>query len=664
MVTIPILQDIAIIFAVSVAALLVCHRLKLPAIVGFLLTGIAIGPYGLALIQSPHEVEVLAEIGVVLLLFTIGIEFSIKDLLQSKRAVLLGGAMQVCLTIAVTMLLTREFCFALNKAVFAGFLVALSSTAIVLRTMQERGELDGAHGRMILSILIFQDIIIAPMMIFTPFLAGGSGDVTTSLLVLVGKGLAVVVMVIVLARYVVPTVLHLVARTQSRELFLLCTVLICIAVAWLTSQLGLSLGLGAFLAGLVISESEFSFQALEGILPFKAVFTSFFFVSVGMLLDTSLFSAQPGVVFGLALAVLVVKTVLAGGVALTLGMSARSAILVGLALSQVGEFSFILSKVGVSHGLLDQGMYALFLAVSITTMIVTPFVIAMAPKIADAASAWPGLRHFRRGSYQRLANGNTGAKSLRDHLVIIGFGINGRNLARAARSAHIPYVIIEMNPDTVRTMRREGEPIMYGDATSRAMLTHAVVKRARIVVLTIADPMGARRIIHAIRDINPGTHIIVRTRFVKETPELLRLGASDVIPEEFETSVEIFTRVLMKYLVPRDDIDRFTADIRSHGYAMLRSLSRQAATIGDLSLHIPEIEIQAIRLSEASPVSGKTLASADLRRLFGVTVLALTRGTELITNPDGDQRLESGDMLYVIGSAERCMQAGRAVTEE
>ncbi|MEW5796173.1 MAG: cation:proton antiporter [Candidatus Zixiibacteriota bacterium] len=658
-----ILQDLVLIFAASVAGLLVCHRLKLPPIVGFLIAGLAIGPHGFSLIHSPHEVDMLAEIGVILLLFAIGIEFSVKDLLHSSRSALLGGGLQVVLTIVVVTLLVAWLDFTLSQAVFAGFLVSLSSTAIVLKALQDRAELDSANGRVTLAILIFQDIIIAPMMIITPVLSGADSGLTESLFRLLFKGLIVVILVVVLARYLVPTVLYQVARTRSRELFLLSVVLIGMAVAWSTFELGLSLGLGAFLAGLIISDSEYSSQALEGVLPFKAVFTGFFFVSIGMLLDTSTVLSHPGAVFGGGLLVILIKTIIAAGVALALGMSSRAAIIIGLALGQVGEFSFILSKVGLSSGLIDSGHYQLFLAVAILTMGLTPFLISLAPSVAAAVSSWPFLRRFESGSYRGLAGGREGDQAIENHLVIIGFGLNGRNIARAAKAAGIRYVIVEMNPDTVRAVKAEGEPIRYGDASSRELLKEVAIERARIVVIAISDPITSRRITHTIRELSPRVYIIVRTRFVIEMAALYENGANEVIPEEFETSVEIFTRVLTKYLVPRDDIEKLTAELRSHSYEMFRSLTPRSPSLGDLQVHLSEIEISAVKVGSTCPALGQTLAEARLRNRFGVNVLAIMRGAKLISNPAGDVRLEPGDLLYVVGTAAQCNEVALALAD-
>jgi CPA2 family monovalent cation:H+ antiporter-2 len=476
------------------------------------------------------------------------------------------------------------------------------------------------------------------------------------------KGVAVVLAVIVLARFIVPKVLFQVTRTRSRELFLLSIVLICSAVAWATSELGLSLGLGAFLAGLIVSESEYSYQALEGILPFKAVFTGFFFVSIGMLLDTSFVLAQPFAVLGAGMVVLLLKALIAGGVALGLGMSTRAAVIVGLALSQIGEFSFVLSRVGVSSGLLDGPSYQMFLALAVLTMGVTPFVVGMAPHLAGKVSGWPGLRRFASGSYRGMVDRSDVVEPLRDHLVIVGFGVNGRNIAKAARVAGVSYEIVEMNPDTVRAVRAEGEPIRYGDATSRELLKSVSVDQARIVVIAISDPAASRQIIHAIRELSRKVYIIVRTRFVGEMQALYDLGANEVVPEEFETSVEIFTRVLLKYLVPRAEIEKFTTELRAHSYEMFRSLSRSVPSLGDLPINLSEMEISAIKVSERCPISGQTLIEAQLRTRFGVSVLAIMRGADLTANPGGTERIGPGDVLYVVGSATQCAEANRSLS--
>ncbi len=651
---IPLLNDIVIIFGLAIAVLFICHRLRVPTVVGFLLTGIFVGPYGLGLIKAVHEVEILAEIGVVLLLFTIGIEFSLQRLLQIKKSILLGGSLQVLLTFLATLFIARHFGQAFGEAVFIGFLVALSSTAIVLRLIQERAEVDSPHGRTTLGILIFQDIIIVPMILVTPLLAGATGNLGESLFVLLGKGIGIILLVIVSARWIVPQLLYQIARTRNQEIFLLSVVVICFGVAWLTSKAGLSLALGAFLAGLIISESEYSHQALGNILPFRDVFTTFFFVSIGMMLDVGFLFQQPGFIVLIALSVLVLKAIIAGSVTILLRFPLRTGILVGSALGQIGEFSFILSRVGVEHGLLAGNIYQMFLAVSVLTMAATPFIITLAPRLADIILRMPLPKRLISGFYPVPESKVVHRK---DHLIIIGFGVNGRNVARAARVAGIPYAIIEMNPETVRREQAKGEPIYYGDATQEAVLQYANIKEVRIVVVAINDPTATRRITRTIRRLNPNVHLIIRTRYLQEMKPLYELGANEVIPEEFETSVEIFTRVLTKYLMPRDEIERLVAEVRADGYEMFRSLSMVAASFSDLKPHLHDVDISTFRISQGSPLIGKTLAQIELRGRYGVSVVAIRRDSQILSNPGADTLFQSNDVLFVLGSSKQISEA-------
>jgi len=621
-----------------------------PTIVGFFLTGMLAGPHGLGLISAVHEVEILAEVGVVLLLFTIGIEFSLKNLLQVKRSLLIGGSMQVLLTLLAAFAIARQIGQTFGESIFIGFLISLSSTAIVLKLLQEKADVDSPHGRTSLAILIFQDVIIVPMMLFTPLLAGMTGNLGKSLLILAIKGIGIILLVIISAEWVVPQLLYQIARTRSRELFLLTVVVICFAVAWITHSVGLSLALGAFLAGLIISESEYSYQTLGNILPFRDVFTSFFFISIGMLLDIGFLFQQPGLIALIALGVLALKTIIAGSATALLGFPLRTTILVGLALSQVGEFSFILSKTGAEYGLLAGNTYQIFLAVSVLTMATTPFIIALAPRVADFALRLPLPRRLKSGSY--FVPGINGAQKKvhpKDHLIIIGFGLNGRNVARAAKVTGIPYVIIEINPQTVRNEKAKSEPIYYGDAAQEAVLEHAGIKDARVVVLVISDATATRRICATTRRMNPKVLIIARTRFLQEMKPLYELGANEVIPEEFETSVEIFARVLTKYLIPRDKIERFVAEVRSDGYEMFRSLSKELASFSDLRLHLADVEISTLRVGENSPSVGKSLAEIELRKRYGITLLAIRRDSQILSNPGGDSKLCANDVLVILG---------------
>lgn len=646
---IPLLSNIVIIFGLSIGVLLLCYKMRLPAIVGYLLTGVVAGPHGLGLISGPNEVELLAEVGVVMLLFTIGIEFSLKSLVRIKRSALIGGPLQVAATVAAVSFITGKLGLNWRESVFMGFLVSLSSTAIVLKLFQEKGTIDSPHASSALGILIFQDIIIVPMILVTPLLAGSSGNLSQSLLVLSAKGTGILFLVFISTRWIVPTVMYYVARTRSRELFLVSIIALCLGVAWLTRYVGLSLALGAFLAGLILSESEYGGQALCNVLPFRDVFMSFFFVSIGMLLDVAFFLQKPGLILISALCVLGLKTLIGGSTVFLLGLPLRTTIFVGLALSQIGEFSFILSKSGIESGLLPAATYQVFLVVSVITMAATPFVMALGPRTADLALRLPMPGRFKAGLCFVPSITSTETRiPHKDHIIIVGFGLNGRNVARSARASGIPYVIIEMNPETVRSETSKGEPIFFGDAVHEAVLAHARVTGARALVVVISDPTATRRIIEIARRLNPTLYIIARTRFVQEVQHLYELGANDVIPEEFETSVEIFTRVLTKYLMPTDEIERFTAEVRADGYEMLRSPSKEPTSLSALKFHIPDIEISALRVHPESPVVGKSVAQIELRKQYGVTLVAIRRNSKVLSDIGGETQFCADDILLFL----------------
>lgn len=652
------MRDITIIFGVAVVVILVCQRLKIPPIIGYLLTGVLAGPHGFSLISGIHEVEILAEIGVILLLFTIGIEFSLKNLVKIRNTLMIGGGLQVFLTIAVFYLITRmDFVGAqdgnsIPESIFLGFLMTLSSTAIVLKLLQERGEFVSPHGRTILGVLIFQDIVIVPMILVLPFLAGVSDDGSSGIFEIALKVLAVVLMVFIGAKYVVPRLLYLVARTKSRELFLLTIIVIALAVAYLTYMAGLSLALGAFLAGLIVSESDYSQQAFGNVVPFLDVFTSFFFVSIGMMLDVDFLLSKPLLILLITIGVIVVKSVIATGAGLALGFPLRPSLLVGFTLAQVGEFSFILSKKGQELGLISEGNYQLFLDVSVLTMAATPFVMSAAPKFADILLRLPLPLKLKAGlSPDNVAEDYI--KGINGHLIIIGYGVNGRNVARAAKFAKIPYEVIDLNAETVRVEKKKGEPIFFGDATQESVLEHASIKEAMVLVITLPGSADLRRITQVARMMNPHLHIIIRSRFVTDMQDLFKLGADEVVPEEFETSVEIFTRVLAKYLIPREEIEKLVSIVRADGYEMFRSLSLDQSNFGELTFKVPEININSLHVCKDSVIEGKSLDEIAFEKNHNLTLLALSRLNKTYSKMPDDFVLQENDILFFLASYDK-----------
>lgn len=648
--------DILIVFAVALVVGMVFNLIKVPPLVAFILTGAIVGPYGFSIIEGQDQVANLAELGIILLLFTIGLEFSFKDLWKIRVIAIAGGALQVGLSFAFFCGLALFMGLAVNEAILMGFLFSLSSTAIVLKILHQNGETDSPHGSIALGILIFQDLAAIPMIMAIPFLASIpqlatspllSGDALTRLVI---SDLLIVMILVAFAKWVIPRIMYEIARTRNQELFLLVVILTCFGVAWLVSFTGISLAIGALLAGLIISGSEYSHQAASLVLPFRDIFTSFFFISVGMLVDVHFLVENLWLVTFLIVIAIVAKALLATAAPLALGYPLRTAVMTGLALAQVGEFSFIIAQSGFDSGILPAETYQTFLIVALITMALTPFVISTGQPVAGRICRLPALARVARGTCSTDDNGTRVPKS--DHLVIIGYGVTGRNLARTASQAGIPYNIIELNPDLVMAARKDGESVVFGDATAEGVLSHAGVPSARIVVVGINDPVATRRIVSLCRKLNPALSIIVRTRYISEAGALNAEGADEVIAEEFETSVEIFTVVLHKYFVPRDKIDAFVSDVRADGYQMLRTRTAMQGTLPDLVRHIPDITITSFTVEPGSPLDGTTLGGFNLRKRFNLLVLAIRRGNETITSLSGETRLEAGDIAIIYASPE------------
>jgi CPA2 family monovalent cation:H+ antiporter-2 len=646
---IPLLQDILILLGFSVVIVFILQRLKLPSIIGFLLTGAIIGPYGLSLVNAVEQVEILSEIGVILLLFVIGMELSISQLASIKKTVFIGGLLQVGLTILVSGLVYYFLGNPWNESVFVGFLFSLSSTAIVLKTLQDRQEISAPHARNALAILIFQDIIVVPMMLITPLMAGESTNIVLSILELVGKSIALLILTYVSAKFIVPKLMHAVAKTNSKELFLLVTITLCFAIAFFTSEAGLSLALGAFIAGLIVSESEYSHQATSIILPFRELFTSFFFVSVGMLLDLDFFFSNIPVILLLVFLVFIVKSTLAGLAVAILKYPPRTVILTGLSLFQVGEFAFILSKVGISYNLLSAATNQYFLAVSIVSMILTPFVIIYSEGIARGLMKLMNKVGLLSKITPDLTDTAVRDLNLENHLVIIGYGVNGSNLAKAAASSNIPFVVIEMNAETVKREKKKGLPILFGDASQDHILETVQLHRARASVIAISDSAATKTIIKNIRSHSDSLYLMVRTRYVRDTSELLALGADEVIPEEFETSVKIFTHVLQNFLVPEDDIDQIIDRIRADNYQLFKGELKLPKTYRPSNL--ADFNITSLRInSDSNRFLGKPLSELNLRGKYGINILVIKRRDELLESIQPDDILRQGDILYIQGS--------------
>lgn len=645
---ISILKDIVIIFALSTLVNLIFTRLKVPTVVGYLLTGIIAGPYLLSLVDGRHEIELMAEIGVVLLLFTIGMEFSLQHLRKIRRVVFLGGFVQVSFTALVFFITSRLYGMNWQGGIFVGFLAALSSSALVLKILQERSEITSNYGRTVLGILIFQDLMLIPLLLLSNLLADNSLNVTHELVILVVKVVFILGLVYAGNKWILPRLLHLIAMTKNQELFMMSIFLICFSIALLTSKLGMSLAFGAFLAGIMISESEYSHNAFGNFAPIKDVFTSFFFVSIGMLLDINFVIANfPLVIFSVIL-VLVIKTIIAGGTGFILGHTFKGTVLIGLALSQVGEFSFLLAKIGYDKSIIPEFFYHLFLAVAVLTMAITPFLFHFSVRFADSLMKLP-LPGFLVNGLFPLPEAEL--PEFRNHLVIIGKDPSAIKLSSMAKQNNINHIAIIFDPVLAREKMKEGDFVLYGDAVNEPILRKAHVDLADIVVVSVGSIIPSLAIVEKVRNLSKKAHIIVRASTVHNVEQLYKAGADQVVPEKLEIAIDILNRILVQRLIPQKDVNRILAHIRSQslGEFTEKDMINQPSILDEFTT----INIAAVKVDQGSGAEGKTLLEIDLRRNTGVTLLAIKRAAEIIEHPEPSIMMKAGDLLYLMGNPEQ-----------
>jgi CPA2 family monovalent cation:H+ antiporter-2 len=656
---IPVLRDLVILVAVAIPVVIVAQRLRIPTVVGFLLTGIVIGPHALGLVAQPDDVSALAEVGVVLLLFAIGLELSLSRIVRMGQWVLRGGGLQVGLTIAAIAGAALALGAPMRLAVFFGALFALSSTAIILKVYNTRAELDAPHGRVVVAILLFQDLCVVPLMLLTPLLAGTAPSLGAAVRSVV-LSVVVVATLVLGGRIAVPRALRRVAELRNREIFTLSVVFIGLGAAYVTSAFGMSLALGAFLAGLIISESDYGLQALSDVLPFRDTFSGIFFIAVGMLLDVRYVASHVAGVVSVTLGVMLIKALIVILVVRLLKRSLRVGILSGLGLAQVGEFSFVLAGSGVDAGLLSADQYQLFLTASVLSMLATPFVVGGADHMAESITS-----RMRRPEMMIPTQEMPTVRALRDHVIIVGYGLNGHNLARALEAAQIPYVVLEQNGQIVRRARLERTPIFFGDGTRAEVLEKVGIEHARVLVYAIAAPAEERRGVAVARHLSGQVRIVVRTRYVSEIDELRRLGADEVVPEELETSIEIFARVLRRYGVEVNRIRRLVDDVRSDHYGMFVTRERSVtARIGDALSPLGErVRLQTVVVDEGSVAAEQSPASLGLRKTTGATVIAIVRKKEVTYSPEPTMMFEVGDEVLLVGDA-NALEKARALFEK
>ncbi len=641
------LLDLLILLALALFSGLLFTRLRLSPIVGYLASGMIAGPFGLHLIQNVHEVESISEFGVILLLFTIGLEFSISRLLRLKHLLLGGGLAQMLICIAAFIGLATLFGLELKAAIPLAMALALSSTAIVLKLLSERGEIDSAHGRMALGILLAQDLAVVFFLVALPLLAGQN---LTFPLWEIGKVGLLLGGLLLFSRYLLQPMLSAILKARSQELFRLTILALILVTAWLTAEVGLSLELGAFLAGLALAESPYAHQALSDILPFRDTFLAIFFVSIGMLVNLDLVVEQWPLVLIATLIVFLVKFGAAAIATKVCRYPLRIALLTGLLLFQAGEFSFVFLKAATSLELLPENVYQVTLAVIALTMIATPVIAGQAEKWAAGLAALFGqpLGQMHPEMQEKTAN-------LTGHVLIGGYGLSGRNVGRILKRFDIPHLYVELNAKNVTEGRSGGDFVVYGDITSGEVMHELGIERARALVLAINDPAALARTIGIARQTNPELYILARTRYVAELEHLRRLGADEVIPDEFEASLQLGANLMRHFARSEGRILHLLAEMRQEHYRSMVHAD-EAPTHGLSVLEGGQLEYRAV--PDDSPSLGASLAEIDLRNQTGVTVVGVIRQERTIYSPPASFRLEPGDTLMLLGTDEDVLRAG------
>ena len=644
-----LLQEITVIATVSVLVTLILGRLKLPVVAGLVLSGALVGPNALSLAHDPEAIEVIAEVGVIFLLFTIGLEFSLARLRNIFRQVALGGLIQVSVTALVTFAICVGFGLSTPQAIVYGFVFALSSTALVLRTLGERGELDAPHGRFIVGTLIFQDLCIVPMVLIVPLLSFGLDKPETwqAIGIALAKAALMVTLLFAASRKLVPLLFRWVDSSRSNEVFILTVLCLCIGTAYLTSLTGLSLALGAFLAGMIVADTDFRHRAMGDILPLRDVFVSFFFVSLGMFFDFQLLADKPVEVGLLLLAFIGGKGLIAILAASFMRFPPRAAWLAGVGLAQFGEFGFVILQLAIHEGVVIESEIGPLLNAGILSMFLTPLLVYKAPHFTAGERALdPLAKLLRARSAEELEHRTVGHN---DHIVVIGYGLAGRLLTNSLSRLDIEAVALEMNSDNVELGRRLGDPVYYADATSEEALGHAHVETCRAIVIMINDNQAIERVISTIGRMKVQAPVFVRTQYMRGSEQLSKVIPVNVVASEVEGGLEILSLVLRQLKIPRNLIVREIDQAREE---TMHSDREHSSSPLPLAAHagLKDLKVEKLLVTEGSRVIGQSPRDLDLAEKSGVSILAIRQGESLIVHRLADSTFCAGDLVYCIGN--------------
>ena len=636
-----LLQNFIIVLLTAVVVLVILSRLKIPSVIGFLITGVIIGTVGANFVHASHELEVMAEIGIILLMFTIGLEFSIIRIKQMKHEVLIYGGFQVIFTIGAVWVIMFLTGFSNAESIIAAFIISLSSTAIVLKIMQDKAKLQTPNGRIMLGILLFQDLCIVPMIILTPLLSSIGEVDALQILLKLARSFGLILVIFLLAKYLLPKLFDFVINSRVSELFILMIIGLCFGLALFTYALGFSVALGAFIAGMILAESDYIHQIEADIKPLKTLFLSVFFITVGMLLNIDYLVANPFKIITVITGILILKAGIIAGILILYKNSWSLALKVGLGLSQIGEFAFMLLSIARPLDIISENFYQLFLSASVISMLFTPLVILLGDKL---------------GSRQRLMQKISETLPLKGRNVIIaGFGINGINLSRIFKALNISYRIIDMNPATVKKYKEAGEPIVFGDITQLDNLKIIGIEEAALLVIAISDAEATKKAIGISRKSNPELQIIVRSEFITQIENLYELGANVVISQDFEASLQIASYVL-KFFGIAEPIAKIKSD-------QLRKRHYQFFTEGQATNQLKIAELAAVKYFNETYLALENPGLVEKRiielneRLMQnfsyVRIIGIIRNDTIITEIGEEVRVDRMDTLIVYGEQQK-----------
>lgn len=632
--------DIILIVIAALFGGLIARLLKQPLIIGYILAGVLVGPHmGIVKVTNIHDIELLAEIGVALLLFAIGLEFSFRKLKPVRKIALIGTPLQMLLTIGFGFAIGTLFGFDWQKSIWLGALISISSTMVTLKTLMSQGWLGTLSSRVMIGMLIVQDLAIVPLMIILPQLNNPGAGLPLLGMAAV-KAVIFILVMILLGTKVIPFLLKRIARWNSRELFLLFITALGLGVGYGTYLFGLSFAFGAFIAGMVLSESDYGHQALSDIIPLRDIFGLLFFTSVGMLLDPGFLLKNYKMIILLILLVALGKGLIFTLISRLFKYRNIVPLAVGLGLFQIGEFSFVLARIGLSTNSIDNGLYSLVLTATVATMLMTPFISGLSAPLYSLRKKW-----FKREPVSTINLPKTG---LSGHVVIAGGGRVGQNIAKILQRKELSFVMIEQDFRRVESLKKSGYPIVYGDASQDAVLEAAHISNASLLLLTVPSVIGSQTITDRVRNLNSGLHIVARSIGVEHTEEMHRRGVYEVVQPEFEASLE-FTRQAMLHLnISIKEIQQFTDAVRREMYAPLYDSNYSYRTISQLQSACNLIDLNWVTLRQGSPAIGRTIRELQIRSETGVTVVAVMRDVSLQMNPGPEYRFQQDDLVGVV----------------